>query len=428
MRDKIVRLKNSKFLKSISILTTGSVIAQIITVVASPLITRLFSPADIGIYTYILSLANIFNAAMNGRYDLAIVSEEKQERVFPLIKLSFLFSVAMSAAVSTGYFIYFKFFSKEYADYPYIPVLIFVLLMSFGLINILTSFNNRNKEYFVMSSVYVIRTASQNIGAVIGGLLKAGMPGLLLPYVLGQFLGINRQAKMLKPHLKEVVKVSKEEMKEVMKIHYKQPLFSAPAQLLSGLSYSSVTLFIKALFNTSVVGYYSISMRVLGLPLSVISGNVSKVFFADASREYDKTGQFYNSFQKTALFLVALSIPMVLGMFFIVPPLCRPIFGEGWEVAGTYIRILSFMFGFRFITTSLTPGLIVANKQNYDLPFQVALVAIALGCYIVAKTFNLSMEEFLILISAFFSLRFFSYFLFIGRLSKKKGEIKNETD
>lgn len=225
MRDKIVRLKNSKFLKSISILTTGSVIAQIITVVASPLITRLFSPADIGIYTYILSLANIFNAAMNGRYDLAIVSEEKQERVFPLIKLSFLFSVAMSAAVSTGYFIYFKFFSKEYADYPYIPVLIFVLLMSFGLINILTSFNNRNKEYFVMSSVYVIRTASQNIGAVIGGLLKAGMPGLLLPYVLGQFLGINRQAKMLKPHLKEVVKVSKEEMKEVMKIHYKQPLF-----------------------------------------------------------------------------------------------------------------------------------------------------------------------------------------------------------
>ena len=46
------RIKQNKFLKSISILVSGSLLAQLITVLTAPIMTRLFSAESIGIYTY----------------------------------------------------------------------------------------------------------------------------------------------------------------------------------------------------------------------------------------------------------------------------------------------------------------------------------------------------------------------------------------
>jgi O-antigen/teichoic acid export membrane protein len=172
------------------------------------------------------------------------------------------------------------------------------------------------------------------------------------------------------------------------------------------------------LFGTASLGLYSISYRVLGLPLSVISINVAKVFFEDASREYDKTGQFYKAFRKTTLFLVAITIPMVLGMIFIVPPLCGLFFGQSWELAGEYIRILSIMFGFRFVVSSLTPGLLVANKQNYELMLQLLFVVSSVGCFVAAKMMSLPLIGYLVIINISFSLVYAIYFIVIFKCSK----------
>lgn len=416
----------STFLKSITILASGSVFAQLITLASAPFITRLFTPEDIGIYTYVLAFSHLFMAVINGRYDMSIVTEEKEEHVFSLIKLSFLICIGASILISIGIALYFRFFSETYASYTYTAVFLLVLLISYGVINILTSYNNRHKEYKLMSSTYVIRTGCQNIGAIVCGIFKTGMLGLLFPYTVGQLMGINRQAKSLKPHLKEVKNVTRKQLLEVSKLHYKQPLFSAPALFANSFSYSSLTFFIEALFGMGVVGFYSISVRVLGLPLSVISGNVSRVFFEEASREYDQTGQFYKAFRKTTLFLVALAIPMILCMIFIAPPLSGLLFGKGWEEAGIYIKVLATMFGIRFIVTSLSPGLLVAKKQNYELMLQVLFIISSVTCYILAKIRAFTVVEFLTTINISFSMAFIIYFVVILKCSKnKKGAKEN---
>lgn len=418
----------SRFLKSVSILASGSVIAMVINAATAPFITRLFEPAGMGVFTYLLAICHLFMSSVNGRYDMSIVTEKKEERVYPLIKLSFLIGVIVSAVVSVGFGIYFKFFSEVYASSSYLAVFIFISLLTYAVINILTSYNNRNKEYMVMTSVYVIRTASQNLGAIVCGLLKMGPLGLIAPYVAGQFLGMNRQAKALKPHLNQVRKATAADMKDVLKRHYKQPLFSAPALFLNSFSYSSITFYMQALYGMGAVGLYSISMRFLGLPLAVVSGNVSKVFFADASREYEKTGQFYRSFRKTSLFLIALAVPMTLAMFFIAPSLTAFVFGAEWEPAGVNIRILAVMFGIRFVTSSVSPGLIVGKKQNYDLFLVLLFILSSAGCFVASKLLGWPSEVFLTGISISYSIVYAIYFFFILSLSKKKGTVNNDTN
>lgn len=425
---RISKLKKSIFLKSISILASGSVIAMVINAVTAPFVTRLFQPEGMGVFAYLLSISHLFMSSVNGRYDMSIVTEEKEEQVYPLIKLSFLIGVIVSAVVSAGFGIYFKFFSEVYASSSYLAVFIFIILLTYGIINILTSYNNRNKEYMVMTSVYVIRTSFQNIGAIVCGLLKMGPLGLIAPYVVGQFLGMNRQAKALKPHLNQVRKATAADMKEVLKRHYKQPLFSAPALFLNSFSYSSITFYIQALYGMGAVGLYSISMRFLGLPLAVVSGNVSKVFFADASREYEKTGQFYRSFRKTSLFLIALAVPMTLAMFFIAPPLTAFVFGAEWEPAGVNIRILAVMFGVRFVASALSPGLVVANKQNYDLVIVSLFILFSSGCFVVSKFLGWPSEVFLTGISVSYSALYFIYLIIIFNVSRKKGKTNNDTN
>lgn len=412
-------LKKS-FSKSIIILASGSIIAQVITVIVSPFLTRLFSPDEIGTYTYILSIATTFMAVMNGRYDMAIVTEEKEEHVYPLIKAALLIGVFISIIITFGYFIYITYISKKYTQYGYTVVIMFLLLLSYAINNVLISYNNRNKEYKTMTTVYVIKTTIQNVGAVVMGLLKSGLVGLLLPYVIGQYMGMKKQATSMAPNFGKIKSVKGNEVKEVIKRHYKQPLFSAPAIFVNSFSYSSITLFIESLFGMAIVGYYSISVRLLGLPLSLVSGNISKVFFEEASREFNETKQFYKSFKKTVKFLIALAIPMVVGMMLFAPAVCRIVFGSEWQVAGEYVVILAPMFGFRFIVSAISPGMIIAQKQNIEFILQMFFVIISVFCFAIVKFMNLSIEFYLVSISALFTVGYIVYFIAVLKYSKKR--------
>jgi O-antigen/teichoic acid export membrane protein len=416
---------NKSLSKSILVLASGSLIAQLITVITAPFLTRLFTAEDIGVYSYVLSIATIFMSVINGRYDMSIVTEKEEKRVYPLIKLSLLICFFASLIITVGYIIYINFFSKEYIDYLYTAAYMFVLLLTYGILNVLTSYNNRKKEYKIMTSVYVIRTSCQNIGAIFMGLLNMGISGLLFPYALGQLMGINKQAKSLKPHIIDIKNVKTSEMVEVLKLHYKQPMFSAPALLANSFSYSSITLFIGALFGMSIVGYYSISVRLLGLPLSIISGNVSKVFFESASREYNETSQFYESFKKTVLFQVILAIPMVIGMMAFAPKVFSLVFGEEWEIAGKYVVILAPMFGLRFIVSSISPGMIIANKQNSELILQIVFLVASIISFGIAKIGELSIENYLICISVLFSFSYIGFLLAVLKYSKQNKKIIN---
>jgi len=415
MRSKF----KSPFIKYITILTSGSLLAQLITIATVPLITRLYTPEDIGIYMYFVSVAILFMPILNGRYDMSIVTEEKNERILPLIKLSLVIAFCSSVLISTIYGIYL-FFSKQYYSYLYTVPLLFLLLLSYGAINVLTSYNNRRKEYKLLTHMIVIRSTFQNVGAIIFGLFKVGVIGLLFSYTAGQIMGINRQAKSLRPYLRDVKKVSTKEMSEVLKLHYKQPLFSVPALFANSLSYSSITFFIEALFGISILGFYSISVRMLVLPISVISGNVSKVFFEEASREYNDTGQFFRALKKTVLFQSALAIPMVIGMMFLAPQIFGFVFGESWGQAGVYVKILAPLFGVRFIVTTITPGLLIAKKQNYELVLQLLFILVTSFSFLLTKLFSLSVEMFLIYICVSNTFIYIIFFFVILRISKKR--------
>ena len=408
------RLNNS-FLVNIAVLASGSFIAQGIGALTIPVLTRIYTPEDLGLYTYIISIAAIFLSVVNTRYDVSIVTEPEERNVYPLIKLSLIVGGIVTIIASIGGYVFFSFKGMP----GYLSIYLFVIIATDAINNVLTAYNNRRKEYKVISSVYVLRTGTQNIGAILLGILSRSIHCLLLPYAIGQLLGIKRQMKPLQKYWREVISVPANKVKEVAFKHKKQFYFSTPALLANSLSYSIITIFIEMLYGMTQVGFYSISVRLLGLPLALIGGNVSKVFLEQASAEYNEHKHFSYSFKKTFILLLIIAIPMVLVLTLLATPICTFVFGKEWAVAGKYIAILAPMFGIRFITSAMSPAFVIINRQGLELILQMVFLVCGVLSYTISQIYHLEIIDFVTLISATFSVAYLIYFLAIYKYSKK---------
>ena len=77
MARKIDWLRNlatkSPTVKNISTLLSGTVLSQLLAIATTPIISRLYTPEQMGLYTLFTSVAAMFVAIAGLRYDLAIV-------------------------------------------------------------------------------------------------------------------------------------------------------------------------------------------------------------------------------------------------------------------------------------------------------------------------------------------------------------------
>lgn len=415
----INRLKKSTFLTSIFTLASGSIIAQVVTILCSPLTTRLFSQQEIGVFTLITTAISMFAPILSFRYELSIVTEDNIEDMISTVKLSFMLCLLSSIIVAVGYMLYFKYISDIGYSSILASIYIFFLLILTGIVNILISFNNKMKEYKIMTYVYIIRTTAQNILMILFGVLSLGTTGLLTSQLLGLILGFKKQSVSLVKYKKIYKRITIKNMLSRAKKNIKMPLLSTPAIFANSFSYSSINMFIQYLFGSSVLGLYSISFRVLGLPLNIISNNVSKVYFERAYSEKKACGNFYHSTLKTILFVFFISFPMTIILIIFSPMLFKIVFGSEWIEAGIFVRILAPMFGIRFIASSLGTALIVANKQNYELIIQIILVLMSIIVFFITLVFKLSISLYLVMLSIFFSIIYLGYITVVVLFSRK---------
>lgn len=396
--DFLSKVKKSDFFKSISLLASGSIISQIITLIASPIMTRMFSPAEIGGFTLILTAVSIFSPLLSLRYDLVIVSEQNEAKCYSLIKLCLILCIIISILVSLGYIFYFTISDTMPFNVVITFLTLFCLLVTTGLINILTSYNNRLKQYKLMSKVNIVRSFAQNIIMIFMGILKTGVIGLTISQISGLFFGIKEQSRYLLKNKSKLYETNAKGMKEVASKYKKQVIWSTPAALLNSFSYSSINIFIQSLFGANILGLYSLSFRALGVPLNVVSNNVSKVYYEKGSKEMAETGSFKKSLTKTFLFILPLSLCMFVFLLLFSPICVRFLFGDNWKTAGDFIRILSILFSVRLIATCIgTPSLILGNRQDYDLKFQILLVSVSIFDFIICLLFNYSIIIFLLI-------------------------------
>lgn len=414
-----MKVRNNKILTSVITLMSGSLLAQLFTLIVTPFMARLFTPEEIGFNTLLLTYVTMFGPILSLKFEIPIVSEKEIKLTHSLGKLSFFIMFMMSSLISLFYSLYYFYYEGVIKVFIYF-VIMFVMLFTTGLNNLIVSYNNRNAEYGFITKIYVWRNFVKNFLILFLGILNTGRIGLILSNVISQLVAMKKQIASLKTSLTEIVSSDFESVKIVFLKYKKQMYFSAPAAFCNSFSYSSINVFIKSLYGLEQLGYYSMSFLILGMPLSLISSNVSKVYFEEASKEFNQKGEYRSTFKKISLILSVLSIIMTMGMYFIVPYLLSFILGSQWKIAGVFIKILSPMFGIRFIVSSLSFGATISQKQGLDFFIQIFFILSNVLVFIISKQFNIEISNYLLLISILFSIIYIIYYFYLFNISKGK--------
>ena len=155
-------------------------------------------------------------------------------------------------------------------------------------------------------------------------------------------------------------------MVEVFKRYSNFPKFDVWSALINQSSWQVPVLLLSSFFSTTIVGYYSLGMMMVTLPMSLIGGAIAQVFFQRAAMAQHE-GSLAIIFEDAYSFLIKISLFPLLLLTFIGQYLFVMIFGPSWAEAGFYIQILSVWAVFFFISSPISSILSIAGKQKTGL-------------------------------------------------------------
>jgi O-antigen/teichoic acid export membrane protein len=421
MDSKVKEYFTSIGLEDITVLSGGVFLAQLIGIVAQPIATRIYTPEDFGVLNLILSLTGIFSPIMCLQYEYCIIVAKDHREANQVTALCLSLCTGFTVLFGIGLVIYNLISPKSFELaggwlYTAIPILFIT-----GISSVVTSYNSRYGEFPLIAKMSVYRAAISNGVKLLLGALHVGFPGLLLSNLLSNALGLRKQATVMLVNRKEILQSKLHDIVGVMKKYRSQALFSTPGVFIVGYSFAVIPMYINALFGTAQVGFYSLATSSLSIPLSVVSTNVGKVFFRNASKEKNETGMFINTLRKTVLFLTAISVAGFTVLYFISEPLFGLVFGEEWRISGLFAKYLIPMYAINFVANATINGLIICEEQKKKMMVQSLFLVFSLATYLVAKIYALSIGQFLGLVNWTYVI---NYLLLMILLFRKALQIK----
>lgn len=390
LRDKLrAWLAPGHFFRNVTILLTGTVVAQAIGILVSPILTRLYSASEFGIFAVFLASTSILGAVGGARYEMAIVLPEKDQDGMSVVALitvvGVLFMGLLLVLVAVAHAPVARFLNAaELGLWLFaVPGLVFLTVCTAAF----RYWFNRRKMYRCMASNAMWRsflTAGLTIGFGLLGMAQGGLIGGLL---LGQlFTTVYFAYKVWQEDSALVRMVRWADLREAAWKYRNFPKYLIPSGFVEGLSGQLPTFCLAAFFGQSTVGFFALATRVVNLPFGLISASVGDVFRQQASEAFARTGNCRPLFLRCTRHLLALSVLPFAVLFLTAPLLFGWVFGAEWRPAGTYVQLMAAMFMIRFVTSPLSVMFYVAEKQKWDLALQSAvLITMSATFYILGR-------------------------------------------
>ncbi|NFY52346.1 oligosaccharide flippase family protein [Staphylococcus aureus] len=411
-------MRLNKFIGDSFLMILSSGIAQVILIITTPIITRLYSPTEFGEFTIFSNIAMILIPIINARYDLLIVNTKNDRSANILSQISFLISLLILLILIPIFAISAWLYPNFILDFIFIIIMLFLV----SLTNIFTNYLNKERKYKVLSLINVFRAGSTALLQIIFGLLALGSLGLIIGFSLSYIAGITLGYKTFKKHF-NIVR-DKEETKALFLENKNQLVYSTPSILLNSLSFSVVVFFIGILYTNTEVGIYGMAIRVLGIPVTIISLGLSKIFMQQANDYYIEYGNFRNLLLKFSSILVIVSIILYVPLYLFSEELVNILLGHSWVDAITVIKIVIPLFVIRLIVSTVSLSVIVLQKQQLELILQALFLIGTTATFVISKMLNLTFLNFVSINTVVLIVSYMIFFIALYYFAKNK-QFKN---
>lgn len=406
------------FWRSVASVLTGSVVAQLIPIVGSVVIARLFLPSEFGMFSAWFGVVQILGVVVTGRFETALAIEVDGEPR-RLGVLSTFATVGM-AGVAAGLLLVAAALvvPDQIGRFSLWLVITFIpAALVTAATQVWQSWAAAEGQYRDLSFMRIVLAGTVTVCQIAVGLFAPTAAALAMAYVAGSVAGLLFAAHLMPTGAFPTGRVGAT-TRQFWRRYRRFPLFSLPADSINTLAAQLPILIVAGKFGAEVAGLLAMAMRILGTPIGLLGKSVLDVFKRHAAASFRERGECRREYLQTFKVLAIASLAFCAVMAVASEPLFALVFGERWRGAGTIAVWLLPLFALRFIASPLSYMVYIADKQHIDLFWQISLLAMTYLSLSIPHTYALALQAY----SIGYSLLYVVYLVMSYRFSL--GEVK----
>lgn len=412
-------LPKGKFVRSAIMLAGGTAFGQGLVVLTLPLVSRLYTPEEMGKYGLYTAFVGTATIAASLLYEAAIVAAQNDDEAAHLTLLALAIATFSVPTATLGLYVLIRFNLLGFGLLPIRTVfLTFIALLLSTAFRALRYWLIRNNHFAVISKVTMLQGGVQSLSQVGLGLLQFDWLGLLLSDILGRGFGLGRMLNQSWQDLARWVwPVSLSRLGKVAAQYSKFPRYSLPSSLIDVLSMSLTVPLLTQLYGSVAGGYFVLAQRALALPVGLVSASTADAFHSQvAAYAHHDPSKVMGFFLKTARTLALIGLFPAVGLVFLAPQLFSWVFGEAWVESGWLAVVMAPWFLAGLVVSPLSRIVFVLGGQEWKLLYDFfSLTALLLALYGGSK-FGFSLKESVTLLSGLGVLTYGLYFLVLLRI------------
>ncbi len=397
-------------------MSSGTVIAQIIPMLATLVLSRIYTPNEMGEWGVFSSYASVLAVIGCLRYDNAIVKPlritDSYNLAFASIFIALFFTLLLYLIVAfIDVFDLTGGLSLHKTTMYILPLYVFCLL----LIQVLGNLANKNKRYRAWAISSIGRSFTQATSRIVLGYSSFTSIGLVLGAGLGtlfsvSFLSVNIRVKYFFLHAFSFKKIC-----YLLQQYRDFPKYDLLSNLLNSVSSNIPVIILSYFFLEDVVGYFSMALSLLFIPMSIIGTSLGQLYYRNACELYGKKEPLNELTKK--IFIptyigcgVFMLILMWVGEF-----IFAFLLGSEWAKVGRYVTYMSLWL---LMVTSISPIsciFYVMNKQKVNVCFNIVGLFIRISALLIGGYYVHSSDWSIIL----FGIVGFIFFVVQGMYIKK---------
>jgi O-antigen/teichoic acid export membrane protein len=377
-------LPKNDFARGVSVLVGGTAGAQLLSILAAPLLTRLYRPEDFGLLAVYASLLALIGVISSLRYELAIpiaADDAEAANVAALSLALVLVSTLLTAALVL-------LAGPQIADVLGVPVLgDYLWLLPLGVLlagtyNVFHYWSIRTKRFTTIAGTK-LRQALAALAIQLAA-FKLGGIALLYAQVTGQSVGT---ISLGRPALASTGfrQVSWRGIWNAAGRYLRFPAFGTWAGLVNTAGRQLPPIIIAAVFTAAGAGLYALAHRILMLPATLLGSAIGNVFTSHGT-DAMRAGQLDRMYVRLQDRLIHLGLPPAAILTVFAPFLFSTAFGPEWRDAGQLAQWLAIGVFAGFLVSPLSQVFTILEQQAIALKLQIALfllrlAALAIGAW-----------------------------------------------
>ena len=411
------------------VLAAGSGAAKAVGALTIPIVTRLYSPEQFGLFTLFLSITATLTPLMSLRYSAALPLPRRDGTAVSLLVACAGILILMSISMTIVFTLFsekiFSLFSIQQLA-PMGPWIV-AALSAAGLYEILTNWGVRKRSFKMLAKAEVSQS-------VLAGGMKIGFSylalqqiGLIVAHVLSQLtVCIIIVCAVWKETSKLLLRTNVKKIWFMLTFYSDFPKFRLASQLLLIVAVQAPIFFIGASFGPATAGQLGLALVALAVPLTLLGQTTGQAYYSEIARigikEPAKILDITTGVIKR-LFVMGLAPTVILmfGSTYLFPIF----FGKQWHAAGVFCAILSIYLLAQFVASPLGHVLSVFKKQYLFLRINIVRVLLILAIFYFSNRMELTANTTIAIYSVALSVHYLVTSYAILSIIKREVDKKN---